>query len=159
LSQLLVDLAETPPEPGAEQSTDPAFEGAGAGGALAEEYAGQIFVGPGDAPQEAADGADTGLPAGTGGAAPIEPVAASRSGNGQGGATGNGEMAGASASLPQDGLDLKAHLYAIEQQLILEALSRSGGTVSQAARLLGLRRTTLGEKMRRFGMSVGDAGD
>ncbi len=159
LSQLLVDLAETPPEPGAEQSTDPAFEGAGAGGALAEEYAGQIFVGPGDAPQEAADGADTGLPAGTGGAAPIEPVAASRSGNGQGGATGNGEMAGASASLPQDGLDLKAHLYAIEQQLILEALSRSGGTVSQAARLLGLRRTTLVEKMRRFGMSVGDAGD
>jgi sigma-54 specific flagellar transcriptional regulator A len=54
---------------------------------------------------------------------------------------------------------LKAHLYAIEQQLIAEALARSGGTVSQAARLLGLRRTTLVEKMRRFGMSVAEAGD
>jgi sigma-54 specific flagellar transcriptional regulator A len=62
-------------------------------------------------------------------------------------------------ALPQDGLDLKAHLYAIEQQLIAEALARSGGTVSQAARLLGLRRTTLVEKMRRFGMSVAEAGD
>jgi sigma-54 specific flagellar transcriptional regulator A len=63
------------------------------------------------------------------------------------------------ASLPADGLDLKAHLYAIEQKLILDALARSAGTVSQAARLLGLRRTTLVEKMRRFGMSVADATD
>lgn len=63
------------------------------------------------------------------------------------------------ASLPEDGLDLKAHLYAIEQKLILEALARSSGTVSQAARLLGLRRTTLVEKMRRFGMSVSEAAD
>jgi len=63
------------------------------------------------------------------------------------------------ATLPADGLDLKAHLYAIEQKLILDALARSSGTVSQAARLLGLRRTTLVEKMRRFGMSVSDATD
>ena len=61
--------------------------------------------------------------------------------------------------LPADGLDLKAHLYAIEQQLISEALARSGGTVSQAARLLGLRRTTLVEKMRRFGMSGADSAE
>lgn len=66
---------------------------------------------------------------------------------------------GLGSVLPADGLDLKAHLYNIEQKLIQEALSRSGGTVSQAARLLGLRRTTLVEKMRRFGMSVGDAAD
>jgi sigma-54 specific flagellar transcriptional regulator A len=70
------------------------------------------------------------------------------------------EPAGSSRdALPEDGLDLKAHLYAIEQQLISEALARSGGTVSQAARLLGLRRTTLVEKMRRFGMSVTDSAD
>jgi len=62
-------------------------------------------------------------------------------------------------SLPPEGLDLKAHLYAIEHGLILEALARSSGTVSQAARLLGLRRTTLVEKMRRFGMSLADTGD
>jgi len=55
--------------------------------------------------------------------------------------------------LPADGMDLRAYLNDIEHALILEALSRSGGTVSQAARLLGLRRTTLVEKMRRFGVS------
>lgn len=62
-------------------------------------------------------------------------------------------------ALPNEGLDLKAYLYSIEQKLIQEALNRSGGTVSQAARLLGLRRTTLVEKLRRFGMSVTDLGD
>ncbi|NDD74682.1 MAG: sigma-54-dependent Fis family transcriptional regulator [Gammaproteobacteria bacterium] len=55
--------------------------------------------------------------------------------------------------LPQDGLDLRAHLCAIESRLIHEALQRSGGTVAHAARLLGLRRTTLVEKLRRNGVS------
>jgi sigma-54 specific flagellar transcriptional regulator A len=50
-------------------------------------------------------------------------------------------------------MDLRAYLNDIEHGLIVEALARSGGTVSQAARLLGLRRTTLVEKMRRFGLS------
>jgi len=68
----------------------------------------------------------------------------------------DGEIA---VALPNEGLDLKAYLYSIEQKLIHEALNRSGGTVSQAARLLGLRRTTLVEKLRRFGMSVNDLGD
>lgn len=65
----------------------------------------------------------------------------------------------ATVALPDGGLDLKAYLYSIEQSLIQEALERSGGTVSQAARLLGLRRTTLVEKLRRFGMSVSDLGE
>jgi sigma-54 specific flagellar transcriptional regulator A len=56
-------------------------------------------------------------------------------------------------SLPQDGLDLRAHLLAIERQLIEQALQRSRGTVAQAARLLNLRRTTLVEKMRKLGMA------
>lgn len=55
--------------------------------------------------------------------------------------------------LPHDGLDLRAHLGAIESRLINEALQRSGGTVAHAARLLGLRRTTLVEKLRRIGVS------
>ena len=55
--------------------------------------------------------------------------------------------------LPAEGMDLRAYLNDIEHALIVEALGRSGGTVSQAARLLGLRRTTLVEKMRRFGLS------
>jgi sigma-54 specific flagellar transcriptional regulator A len=62
-------------------------------------------------------------------------------------------------ALPEQGLDLKGYLYSIEQKLIQEALARSGGTVSQAARLLGLRRTTLVEKLRRFGMTDADLGD
>ncbi len=57
------------------------------------------------------------------------------------------------ALLPQAGLDLRAHLAAIERRLIEQALERSGGTVAHAARLLNLRRTTLVEKMRKLGMS------
>ena len=56
--------------------------------------------------------------------------------------------------LPVDGIDLKAHLHAIEHALIRQALDRSGGTVAQAARLLGLRRTTLVEKLRKFGFAA-----
>jgi len=59
--------------------------------------------------------------------------------------------------LPAEGMDLRAYLNDIEHGLIVEALARSGGTVSQAARLLGLRRTTLVEKMRRFGLSGNEA--
>jgi sigma-54 specific flagellar transcriptional regulator A len=55
--------------------------------------------------------------------------------------------------LPVAGVDLRAHLYAIEHRLISEALERSGGTVAHAARLLSLRRTTLVEKLRKFGMA------
>src|SRR5690606_25563955 len=58
--------------------------------------------------------------------------------------------------LPAEGLDLRSHLLAIERGLIEQAMERAGGTVAQAARLLGLRRTTLAEKLRRFGMSGGD---
>ncbi len=58
-----------------------------------------------------------------------------------------------SEALPVDGMDLRAHLYAIEHRLISEALERSGGTVAQAARLLNLRRTTLVEKLRKYGFA------
>ena len=59
--------------------------------------------------------------------------------------------------LPEQGLDLKAHLQAIETRLIAQALERSGGTVAQAARLLGLRRTTLVEKLRKLGIATGES--
>ena len=55
--------------------------------------------------------------------------------------------------LPEPGIDLRAHVIAIERNLIEQALRRAQGTVAQAARLLGLRRTTLVEKMRKLGMS------
>jgi sigma-54 specific flagellar transcriptional regulator A len=54
--------------------------------------------------------------------------------------------------LPAEGLDLRAHLAAIERSLIEQALERSHGTVAQAARLLNLRRTTLVERLRKLGL-------
>ncbi len=54
--------------------------------------------------------------------------------------------------LPAEGLDLRAHLAAIERSLIEQALQRSQGTVAQAARLLNLRRTTLVERLRKLGL-------
>jgi len=58
------------------------------------------------------------------------------------------------AQLPEQGLDLRTHLDAIERRLIEQALQRSGGVVAHAARLLGLRRTTLVEKLRKFSLAV-----
>jgi len=59
--------------------------------------------------------------------------------------------------LPQEGLDLRAHLLAIERRLVEQALERANGTVAQAARLLNLRRTTLVEKLRKLGIAAADA--
>ena len=47
-------------------------------------------------------------------------------------------------------VSLKQHLSDIERELILEALDQSGGVVARAANLLGVGRTTLVEKMRRY---------
>jgi len=58
--------------------------------------------------------------------------------------------------LPQEGLDLRAHLLAIERRLVEQALERANGTVAHAARLLGLRRTTLVEKLRKLGIAAAD---
>jgi sigma-54 specific flagellar transcriptional regulator A len=51
--------------------------------------------------------------------------------------------------LPPGGLDLKSHLLTIESKLIREAMEKSHGIVADAARLLGMRRTTLVERMRK----------
>jgi sigma-54 specific flagellar transcriptional regulator A len=67
-------------------------------------------------------------------------------------ATNKNAASNSQMTLPEDGLDLRAHLLTIERQLIEQALQRSRGTVAQAARLLNLRRTTLVEKMRKLGM-------
>ncbi|MFT4045605.1 MAG: sigma-54 dependent transcriptional regulator [Solimonas sp.] len=55
--------------------------------------------------------------------------------------------------LPAEGLNLKDHIEAIELALIRQALSHSGGVVTHAAKLLHTRRTTLVEKLRRYGLS------
>lgn len=52
-----------------------------------------------------------------------------------------------------EGFDLKAHMQEIEKQYIVEALRRANGTVTQAAKILGLQRTTLAEKMKKLHMA------
>jgi sigma-54 specific flagellar transcriptional regulator A len=54
--------------------------------------------------------------------------------------------------LPSDGLDLKAHLNTLEQSLIQQALDESEGVVAHAAKRLHMRRTTLVEKLRKYGL-------
>lgn len=56
--------------------------------------------------------------------------------------------------LPPDGFSLKEHLLDIERDFIQQALERSQGNVSRAARLLSLQRTTLIEKINKFGLKV-----
>ncbi len=56
-------------------------------------------------------------------------------------------------NLPRDGIDLKKYLARIEQDMITQALADSGGVVQRAAELLGIGRTTLVEKIRRYGLN------
>jgi len=58
--------------------------------------------------------------------------------------------------LPAGGMDLKQYLDDLERSLICKALEAANGTVAQAARLLGLRRTTLVEKLRKYGVAASD---
>jgi sigma-54 specific flagellar transcriptional regulator A len=54
--------------------------------------------------------------------------------------------------LPRDGLNLKEHLGYMEISYIKQALTDSGGIVAHAAKRLGMRRTTLVEKLRKYGL-------
>jgi DNA-binding NtrC family response regulator len=51
--------------------------------------------------------------------------------------------------LGDDGINLKELLDNLENRLILDALQRTGGVKNKAAKLLGLNRTTLIEKMKK----------
>jgi DNA-binding NtrC family response regulator len=55
-----------------------------------------------------------------------------------------------SLNLPEDGLDLPALVAQIEKEMIDRALARTDNNKGAAARLLGLKRTTLVEKLKRF---------
>lgn len=54
--------------------------------------------------------------------------------------------------LPEEGIDLKAHLLDLESNLIKQALDDANGVVAHAAQRLNMRRTTLVEKMRKYGL-------
>ncbi|WP_295460581.1 sigma-54 dependent transcriptional regulator [uncultured Pseudomonas sp.] len=61
-----------------------------------------------------------------------------------------------SALLPSEGLDLKDYLANLEKSFIQQALDDAGGVVARAAERLRIRRTTLVEKMRKYGMGRRD---
>jgi sigma-54 specific flagellar transcriptional regulator A len=54
--------------------------------------------------------------------------------------------------LPEGGVDLKDHLADIEVGLIRQALDITDGVVAHAAKLLHMQRTTLVEKLRKYGL-------
>jgi sigma-54 dependent transcriptional regulator, flagellar regulatory protein len=54
--------------------------------------------------------------------------------------------------LPEQGLDLKEYLADLEIRFISQALERHEFVVARAAEVLGLRRTTLVEKMRKYNL-------
>ncbi|WP_233840677.1 sigma-54-dependent Fis family transcriptional regulator [Dyella sp. 2HG41-7] len=56
--------------------------------------------------------------------------------------------------LPEGGVDLKDHLADIEVGLIRQALDITDGVVAHAAKLLHMQRTTLVEKLRKYGLQA-----
>jgi sigma-54 specific flagellar transcriptional regulator A len=55
--------------------------------------------------------------------------------------------------LPMQGVNLKEHLAELEVSLIIQALTKEKWVVARAAELLGMRRTTLVEKMRKYDLN------
>jgi sigma-54 dependent transcriptional regulator, flagellar regulatory protein len=60
--------------------------------------------------------------------------------------------------LPPEGIELREYLNDLERHMIIAALEQNGHVVARAARRLGMRRTTLVERMRKFGLER-DASD
>ncbi|MEJ2632689.1 MAG: sigma-54 dependent transcriptional regulator [Acidihalobacter sp.] len=66
------------------------------------------------------------------------------------------ESAGLVAGLPEGGIDLRDYLGQLEVSFIRQALEEAGGIVAHAAERLCMRRTTLVEKMRKYGIQRSD---
>jgi len=60
-------------------------------------------------------------------------------------------------SLPPSGVDFEALVASYEQELIVQALAATGWNKNRASQLLGLKRTTLVEKIRAKGIAAPDS--
>ncbi|GAA6203400.1 MULTISPECIES: sigma-54 dependent transcriptional regulator [Thalassotalea] len=58
--------------------------------------------------------------------------------------------------LPSEGLNLKEYLAELEVSLITQSLDKNDWVVARSAELLGMRRTTLVEKMRKYALQKND---
>lgn len=63
------------------------------------------------------------------------------------------ESVGFLGHLPAEGMNLKDKLVEFEIEMIRQAIESQGGVVSHAAELLSMRRTTLVEKMKKYGLN------
>ncbi|WP_005224606.1 sigma-54 interaction domain-containing protein [Marichromatium purpuratum] len=63
--------------------------------------------------------------------------------------------AGEEDALPPEGVALRGYLNELERRMIVTALEQNEQVVARAARRLGMRRTTLVERMRKFGLGRG----
>lgn len=54
--------------------------------------------------------------------------------------------------LPPEGTEMREYLNEVERKMIISALEQNDYVVARAARRLGMRRTTLVERMRKFGL-------
>jgi DNA-binding NtrC family response regulator len=57
-------------------------------------------------------------------------------------------------SLPEQGINLNSLVEGVEKNLISQAMKRAQGVKSKAADLLGLKRTTLLEKIKKFELDL-----
>lgn len=55
--------------------------------------------------------------------------------------------------LPKEGVQLKQYLADLEKRFIQQSLEQSDGVVARAAEILGMRRTTLVEKMKKYDLN------
>lgn len=67
---------------------------------------------------------------------------------------GGGSNADAPISLPEEGLDLDAHLGGIEKEILLQALDRTGGVRKRAAELLGITFRSIRYRLAKYGIEV-----
>jgi two-component system response regulator PilR (NtrC family) len=58
----------------------------------------------------------------------------------------------AAPRLPERGLDLQAHLDQVERAILEQALARTGGVKTEAARLLSLTFRSLRYRLAKFGI-------
>ena len=63
------------------------------------------------------------------------------------------ESVGFLGHLPAEGMNLKDKMVEFEIEMIRQALDSQDGVVSHAAELLSMRRTTLVEKMKKYGLN------
>lgn len=62
------------------------------------------------------------------------------------------ELPGAPTPIPTTGIDLQAHLDAMERRALEQALGRTGGNKTEAAKLLALTFRSLRYRLAKFGI-------